>query len=119
VVQLRKYTSSITPNLSDNANITITLDRLDDSGSLLIWVGRCRLTVSQLMLKASGTKRLKLQTEKLLTTFAFNFNLRHYIWGMMPGSVTLNGTAPGFCGVTVGRYRFKPEAYTRLLFGLR
>ena len=57
MVQLRKTTSGMTPNPSDNANITISLDRLDESGSLLIW-------------------------------------------GMRPGSVTLNGTQPGFCGVT-------------------
>jgi hypothetical protein len=30
------------------------------------------------MLKAPGTKRLKLKCNKLLSTFAFNFNLRRY-----------------------------------------
>ena len=31
------------------------------------------------MLKAPGTKRLKLTHDKLLSSFAFNFNLRRYI----------------------------------------
>jgi hypothetical protein len=30
------------------------------------------------MLKAPGTKRLKLEYDKLLSSFAFNFNLRRY-----------------------------------------
>ena len=32
-------------------------------------------------LKAPGTKRLKLKYDKLLSSFAFNFNLRHYTLG--------------------------------------
>jgi len=31
------------------------------------------------MLKASGTLRLKLNYNRLLSSFAFNFNLRRYI----------------------------------------
>jgi len=41
-------------------------------------VGRCRLTVSIPVLKALKVwfQRLKLKYQKLLSTFAFNFNLR-------------------------------------------
>jgi len=35
----------------------------------------------KVMLKAPGTKRLKLANDKLLSTFAFNFNLRRYTMG--------------------------------------
>ena len=43
-------------------------------------VGRCRLTLDPIKptLKVPGTKRLKLKHDKLLSTFAFNFNLRRY-----------------------------------------
>jgi hypothetical protein len=41
-------------------------------------VGRCRLTVSKPMLKAPDTKRSKLKYDKLLSSFAVNFNLRRY-----------------------------------------
>ena len=43
-------------------------------------VGWCRLTVSKPVLKApgTGTKHLKLKYDQLLSTFAFNFNLRRY-----------------------------------------
>jgi len=34
------------------------------------------------MLKASGTKRLKLKHDKLVSSFAFNFNWRRYTAGM-------------------------------------
>ena len=33
-------------------------------------------------LKAPGSKRLKLEHEKLLSNFAFNFNLRRYTEGI-------------------------------------
>ena len=33
-------------------------------------------------LKVSGTKRLKLKYEKLLSSVAYNFNLRRYIMAM-------------------------------------
>jgi len=32
-------------------------------------------------LKASGSKRLKLLFDEALSSFAFKFNLRRYIWG--------------------------------------
>jgi hypothetical protein len=32
-------------------------------------------------LKAAGSKRLKLKYDKLLSCFAFKFNLRRYNWG--------------------------------------
>ena len=41
-------------------------------------VGRGRLTLSNPILKAPGTKRLKLKHDKLLSSFAFKFNLRRY-----------------------------------------
>jgi len=34
------------------------------------------------MLKAPGIKRLKLEYDKLLSSLAFDCNLRHYSWGM-------------------------------------
>jgi len=36
-----------------------------------------------LTLKAPGTKRLQLKYDKLLTIFAFNFNLRRYMKGVL------------------------------------
>jgi hypothetical protein len=33
------------------------------------------------MLKALGSKRLKLKYDEPLSSFAFNFNLRRYKWG--------------------------------------
>jgi hypothetical protein len=41
-------------------------------------VGRCRLTVSKHVLKAPGSKRLKLGYDVPLSNFAFNFNLSRY-----------------------------------------
>ena len=38
-----------------------------------------QLTLSNTTLKAPGTKRLKLDFDELLSTFAFNFNLRRFI----------------------------------------
>jgi hypothetical protein len=35
-------------------------------------------------LKAAGTKRLKLKYDAPVSSFAFNFNLRRYIWGCTP-----------------------------------
>jgi hypothetical protein len=44
-----------------------------------------------LMLKAPGTKRLKLEYDILLSSvFAFKFNLRRYSWG---GAADSRGTA--------------------------
>jgi hypothetical protein len=42
----------------------------------LVWVGRCMLT----LLKAPVSKYLKLKDDILLSTFAFKFKLRRYIW---------------------------------------
>ena len=52
-----------------------SVDRYEDGT-----VGRCRLTVSKLVLKAQRLwfHRLKLEYHKLLSTVAFNFNLRRY-----------------------------------------
>ena len=36
------------------------------------------------MLKAPGTKRLKLTYDELLSSFAFNFNLRRYTMRLYP-----------------------------------
>ena len=41
-------------------------------------VRRCRLTLSTAALKASGTKRLTLNSDEPLSSFAFKFNLRRY-----------------------------------------
>jgi len=41
-------------------------------------VGRCRLTLSKLVLKAPGNKRLKLLCDGPLSNFAFKFKLRRY-----------------------------------------
>jgi NAD(P)-dependent dehydrogenase (short-subunit alcohol dehydrogenase family) len=41
-------------------------------------VGRCRLTQSNLVLKALGTMHLQLQCDEPLYNFAFNSNLRRY-----------------------------------------
>jgi hypothetical protein len=38
-------------------------------------------------LKVPGSKRLKLEQEKLLSNFAFNFNLRRYIKGNNPAGM--------------------------------
>jgi len=45
-------------------------------------VGRCRLAVSSPVLKRLRFQRLKLESHKLLSTFAFNFNLRQHNKGM-------------------------------------
>jgi hypothetical protein len=45
-------------------------------------VGRCRLTVSKSMLKAPVASAL--ESHKLLSTLAFNFNLRRFIQGGVP-----------------------------------
>ena len=34
------------------------------------------------MLKAPGTERLKRKYDEVLSSFAFNFNLRHYVEGL-------------------------------------
>jgi hypothetical protein len=41
-------------------------------------VGRCKLNPMKPMLKATGTRRLKLECDEPLSNFAFNFNLRRY-----------------------------------------
>jgi len=43
-----------------------------------IMVRRCRLILSKPTLTAPGTERLKLTYDELLSSFAFNFNLRRY-----------------------------------------
>jgi hypothetical protein len=40
------------------------------------------------MLKAPGTKRLKLKHDKTLSSFAFNFNLRRYSKGLVVASAS-------------------------------
>ena len=59
VIKLSTSDSRVTPNPSDDASVILTLERLDQSGALLIW-------------------------------------------GMRPNSATLNGTRPGFCGLSEG-----------------
>ena len=65
--------------------------------SLLPVVGRCRLTLSSPMLKPPGTKRLKLNYDEVVSTSAFNFNLRRYSvdlrGGLSPGALAGNGYA--------------------------
>jgi hypothetical protein len=46
------------------------------------------------MLKASGTVRLKLMYDQLLSTFAFNSNLWHSMEGAVPGAGVAGG-GPG------------------------
>jgi hypothetical protein len=56
-------------------------EEFDDSKVPLLsnaTVGWCRLTPSKPVLKASGPKRSKLKYDRLLSTFAFDFNLRRY-----------------------------------------
>ena len=48
-------------------------------GKRRILVGRCRLTLTIPKLKAPGTKRLNLNYDALLSSFAFKINLRRYI----------------------------------------
>jgi len=62
-------------------------------------VGRCTLTASKPVLKAKRLwfQRLKIEYHKLLSTFAFNFNLRRYATGCyrrtfeVPDGWTANG----------------------------
>jgi hypothetical protein len=58
-------------------------------------------------MKAPGAERLKLEYDKTLSSFAFNFNLRRY---RMATRVLRCGVRRGGCGSTAG-------AYTRPLFG--
>ena len=47
-------------------------------------VRRCSLTLLKPTLKLTGTKRLKLKCDILVSTSAFKFNLRHYSLGIQP-----------------------------------
>ena len=44
-----------------------------------LMVGKCRSTLANPTLKAPVSKHLKLKHYQLLSSFAFNFNLRRYI----------------------------------------
>ena len=55
------------------------------------------------MLKPPGTKHLKLKCDILLSSLAFNFNLRRYIKDVC--DITLDMQATAFVGASVGRCR--------------
>ena len=60
-------------------------------------------------LKAPGTERLKLQYEKLVSSVAFNFNLRRYSMAMPGPADVMNGTSTcivvGQCRMTLSNPR--------------
>ena len=82
------------------------IDAGDENVPDHIVVGRCSLTLSNPVLKASGTKRLKLKRDEPLSNFAFNSNLRGYI---VEGLPQMLGLEPEDTAVPAG-------AYTRSLF---
>jgi len=66
-------------------------------------VGRCRLTVSNPVLKlesAYGFLVLKLESHKLLSTFAFNLNLRRHN-SVPPCDVAYKNHMAGRCWLTL------------------
>jgi hypothetical protein len=60
------------------------------------------------VLKAPGTKRLKLKYDVLLSSFAFNFNLRRYVMVHAPTGAIMHVAK-------VARPEFLAWAYTRPL----
>jgi hypothetical protein len=57
-------------------------DVADVAARLAVALGRAmQADPMQPVLKARGTKHLKLKLHTLGSNFAFNFNLRHYSWG--------------------------------------
>ena len=77
---------------------------------------------TELTLKPPGSKRLKLEDEKLLSNFAFNFNLRRHIKGgvtsgVPPPAAPAAGDASAviasqlvdFRDISVGRCRLYPS----------
>ena len=65
-------------------------------------VRRCRLTLIRPTLKASGTKRLNLEHEKVLSNYAFNFNVRWYTTGSLPHSPQFIRALSDIEEITVG-----------------
>jgi len=72
-------------------------------------------------LKAPGTKRLKLEYYKLLSSFAFKFNLRRYSWGggasstarwsPCPTSSTATGSPPWGRGLQKSTFQLNVSAF--------
>jgi len=50
------------------------------------WAGRCRLTPCRPLLDRAWFQRSKLEYDKPLSNFGFNFNLRRYSWATSVGS---------------------------------
>jgi hypothetical protein len=61
--------------------------------------GRCRLTLSnpRCNLKAPGTERLKLEYDKLLSSFAFRVNSRRYIPAFAMRTELIDAIEGGAC----------------------
>ena len=57
----------------------------EDAKFDLAMVRRCSFQPMKSMLKAPGTKRLKLNCDELLSSFAFKFNLRRYAMCYLKG----------------------------------
>ena len=58
-----------------------TLGRAPTDAELAGRLGKAvQIEPTKPMLKASGSKRLKPKSDELLSSFAFNFNLRRYTW---------------------------------------
>jgi hypothetical protein len=83
-------------------------------------VGRCRLTPIKPKLKAPGTKRLKLTFDKLLSNFAFKFNLRRCskccdkpTKKVTTGAIYSTPDAQGYMwqGLTLVRFPAQPEPF--------
>jgi len=66
------------------------------------------------MLKASGTKRLKLKHEELLSSFAFNFNLRLYILNLQSAAGLTALDLVGRCRLTVSNPVLKAPVVSAL-----
>ena len=64
--------------------------------------GRCRLTLSNPVLKAPMVQRLKLKYDEPPSNFAFKFNLRRYTTVLSYNA----GESGGFKEIVVGRCRF-------------
>ena len=89
------------------SHIRVTLDpgssftACNDTGATAdsYMVSRCRLTLSNPVLKAPGIKLLKLKYGKPLSKFAFKFNLRRY---NMVRKIPAKPNQVGWCMLTPG-----------------
>jgi hypothetical protein len=72
---------------------------------LIHLVRRCKLTLSNLTQNRTWVQRLKLECDELLSSFGFNFNLRHYNLETAGLLQRKESTPKGGFAVGTGKYR--------------